>query len=240
MFVLRILLDDAHDRPRADEPREFIDVPVGIVADDPVAEPNHIPRPGVVEQVPLHVLTAELRIAILIEQALLGRQHAAESVEVDRAPFEDDPRLEAAKLQALIDSLRHDVVVIERRILAAPGVVAPIDQHRLAPLRADEKHRPMIAHPGVVRRNVVQRDVRNMSDELLRLGHDLGAAGADMHWLALRQRRGQLGPNAGNRFEVPGPTVLVPRPRKPCRGMRLPLGGHAVAESMRATRRRSR
>ncbi len=59
---------------------------VGVVADDSFAKPDHVPPRRYSRQVPLDFLAAHCGLRLSFEQALLGRQHAAEAVEVDRAP----------------------------------------------------------------------------------------------------------------------------------------------------------
>ncbi len=73
--------------------------------------------------------------------------------------------------------LGHGVVEIERRIFAAPGVVAPIDERSRLVRRADEERRAVIAHPGVVGGDVAERDVFDVADELLCLVVHAHAAG---------------------------------------------------------------
>ena len=48
--VARVVLDDGHHRRRRDEARQVVDVAVGVVADDAVAEPQDVPRAEVVAQ----------------------------------------------------------------------------------------------------------------------------------------------------------------------------------------------
>src|SRR5258705_398213 len=104
---------------------------IGVVAGDFAAgEPEDLRRAKIVAEVAFHVLTREGGVAIGIEQARFGREDAAAAVAVDRAPFEDDPRHEAAAALQLGDPPRHLVIEIEWRILAAPSVVFPIDQGR--------------------------------------------------------------------------------------------------------------
>ena len=64
-----IVLDDGDDSVGGDEAREVVDVPVGVVAGDSVAEPQHVGHAEIGAQVILDVGAAERRIAIRVEQA---------------------------------------------------------------------------------------------------------------------------------------------------------------------------
>ena len=171
------------------------------------------------------------RIAILVQQARRRRHHGAGAVEVDRAAFHDDARIEHRQLQLLGDPRRHGVVGIPRRILAAPRVEAPVDDRRFglaAPLPQHER-RAVIARPGFVGRNVMKEDAaqRNAArlqevadDALVVLVGDV-----EMHFLA----RDEDADQARDVFD--GFVILAgkrnpfgPRPANPGASMRMPLG----------------
>ena len=100
----------------------------------PPVEPADVLLAVVVLQVLLDLLLRELRVAVLVEQAVGGGQHGAGAVEVDRAAFHDDAlrdRTTGSLNSFLGDPRRHRVVIVVRRILPAPGVEAPVDDRRL-------------------------------------------------------------------------------------------------------------
>src|SRR5438477_9523658 len=114
-----------------------------------------------------------MRVTIGVQQAGFGSEDAAAAVAVDRAAFEDDAGDEAAAALQLGDAARDLVIEIERRILAAPGVVVPVDEGGGERLRiADcglqiggEECWSVIAAPGVVSGDVVEGDVFQVADE---------------------------------------------------------------------------
>ena len=77
-----------------DKAGQLVDVPVGVVADDAAAEPEDVGRAEVIAEVLLDVGLGKLRVAIWVEQALLGGEQRAAAVDVDRAAFQDDARRE--------------------------------------------------------------------------------------------------------------------------------------------------
>ena len=85
-------LDDGDDRPGIDEPRQVVDVAVGVVAVDPPAQPDDVADAQVVGEDLFEGLAVEARVAglDLAEQAFLGRQQRAPAVDVDRAPLHHD------------------------------------------------------------------------------------------------------------------------------------------------------
>jgi len=62
---------------RAHETREIVDVPVGLIVEHSVAEPDDVAHAQVVAQLPLDVAALEVRIAIGVQQAFLGDQRRA-------------------------------------------------------------------------------------------------------------------------------------------------------------------
>ena len=69
VLILRVALDADHDRPLVDEAREIVDVPVGVVAGDALAEPDDVPLSVEALQVFLDLLAREIGIAVLVQQA---------------------------------------------------------------------------------------------------------------------------------------------------------------------------
>ena len=136
------------------------------------------------------------------------------------------------------DARGSHIVEIERRILAAPGVVAPIENNWLeAHLLATEKRGAVITAPGIIGRNIPKRDVRQMADETTgptpsSLRRRRGCSPARTGQAFLRDRR----KGAGTGSNLLGPCIAIVGPRKPSRGMRLPLGGPAVTLCARACR----
>ena len=92
--VGRIVLDRADDGPRRDEARDVVDVAVGVVAGDALAEPQHLADAEEIAQRAFQVGPRLARVAVGVQQALLRRHHDAGAVDVDRSAFEHQPRLE--------------------------------------------------------------------------------------------------------------------------------------------------
>ena len=159
--VALVGLDADGNRALVHEPREVVDVAVGVVALDAVAQPHHVLLPVVVAQVALDVASSTAPwVAILVQQARRRRQHGAGAVEVDRAAFHDDARIEHRQAQLLGNPRRHRIVRVVRRVLAAPRVEAPVDDRRLglAATRAQHEGRTMIAGPALVGLDVMEVD----------------------------------------------------------------------------------
>ncbi len=95
----------------------------------PVAEPDDLGHAERVAENPLDVRAVELRIAVRVQQALLGREQRARAVHLDRPAFEHDAGLREARH---VERSRHHPanlpVEVERRILAAPRVVVEIER----------------------------------------------------------------------------------------------------------------
>ena len=160
VLVLRVVLDGDHHGVFVDEAGHVIDVAVGVVARDAVAEPEHLFDAEVAHELRLDLFFAQRGIAIGIEQAGCGGEQETRAVDVDRAPFEHHAGRDHRQPLNRRHALRHGVVVVVRLILAAPGVILPVhDNFITSPiLRADDVVRAVVAAPGVVGRNPVEDD----------------------------------------------------------------------------------
>jgi hypothetical protein len=98
--------------------------PVGV--GDAVAEPQHLVDTEQPAQARLDLGARQRRVAVLVQQALLGRQHSAGAVDVDRAALEDQPAVELRQAQRRGHLSRDRVVEVPRRVLAAPGVESAV------------------------------------------------------------------------------------------------------------------
>ena len=96
----------------------------------------------------LEVRLRRARIAIGVQQALLGREHGAGAVHVDRAAFEDEPRFELRDAGQLVEPRGHRGVAHQRLVLAAPRVEAPVIERQL-PLWSEQEVRAVVANPRV-------------------------------------------------------------------------------------------
>lgn len=88
----------------------------------------------------------------------------------------------------------------------------------------------MIADPGVVGPDRMERDVGLVAEERSGFAHHVGVAGQDVHRLDPGERLGKLRPERRNAFEPAGPRLAVVRPRQPGGRVRLPLGRETIAK----------
>ena len=69
----------------------------------------------------------ERRVAVRVQQALLGREQRARAVHLDRAALEHDVGLREARHAQRLGHLPADEpIAVERRVLAAPRVVVEV------------------------------------------------------------------------------------------------------------------
>ncbi len=175
------------------EAGEVVDVAVGLVFVDAAAEPDHLLGAEVLVQRRLDLLARELGVAVAVEQALLGDQHRALAVDVDRAALEHDRRPVAVGCFDL-EHLAGDPVVavpgeVEPAVEPAPGVEAPVDPAPAA-LAVDEEGRAGVADPGVVGR---QLDHPDRGGEERAAVVELGVGDRHRHRLGDGDRRRHLG-----------------------------------------------
>ena len=211
------------------ETRDVVDVAVGVVADNPLAHPQHLLDAEVVAQILLDVAAEEPRIAVLVQEALLAGEQQARAVHVDGAAFKHHVVFKAVQLQRARDARRDFVVEIVGRILAAPGVVHPVGHGDLPGAPVLHEDRSVVAAPGVVRRMVVELHpghVRaGLRAQALRPRLEFRRA-VDAHVLEAADLFHNLSEDIRDRTKLPRPGRTVVRPRKPDGFLRLPLGGH--------------
>src|SRR4029077_14304649 len=142
---------------RAYETREIVDVPVGLIVEHSLAEPDDVAHAQIVAQLPLHVAALQVRIAIGVEQAFLGDQRRAPAVDVDGAAFVHQRSAVAVEPLDVQYLARHELVLVPGKIQspgkAPPGVEAPVDAaYRAAPIH--HAGGPDITHPGIIVRHL--------------------------------------------------------------------------------------
>jgi hypothetical protein len=121
-------LDDDH-RARVYEAAQIVDMAVGIVACDPVAQPDHVGCAQVVAKDTIVLLAGHAGVAalgLLIEEAFLRGQQGAAAVHIDAAAFERDglvlPHDRKQSHSTLFgDSLRDAVVLLPVRVFGPGG-----------------------------------------------------------------------------------------------------------------------
>ena len=104
-------------------------------------------------------------------------------------------------MEKLSGTGRHDFIEIARRILAAPGIVIPVDNRDARIGIAREKNRTVIATPWLVCRNLIKRDAfhRQPTQNCARLCFMRVVADVDANLLGFDEslcHRAQSGQNA--------------------------------------------
>ncbi len=209
------------------ETGDVVDMAVGFLIRETLAQPDHAARAGEQRQAFLHLLPVEMRIAVGIKEALLGRDQRAFAVDVNCTAFADQRR--AIRAHA---GLRHDPpgqrrVICIRMVFVAPGIEAPCDT-RTRPVRPQQKGRPHVARPGIVERHFEDRHLARTGE--FDFGPILGTH-RDRHGLegghrTCHARIGLLGPQQALR---PAPYLRPARPAHPGARVRRPFRRHRVA-----------
>ena len=173
-----------HGPARRDEGADVVDVPVGVaVLDQPEPEPDDPLGAQLLPQLGLDLLAREPRVAVLLEQALLGRDQRPGAVDADRAALEHEVGGVAARHAELGEHARGELrVLVVGDVLLAPAVEAELDPGAAAVLVADED-RARVARPRVVERQLDDVDAGAAQPPRLR-----GLARVDGHQHRLEGR----------------------------------------------------
>jgi len=128
-------------------------VAAGLVVHHAPAEPDDLAHAQVFAQPPLDVAALTVRIAVGVEQALLGDERRALTVDVDGTALVNDRGAVAIETLGLEHLARDQIVLVPGKIQAAtqaaPGVEVPIDTAHGAAAVHDTGWAD-IAHPGVI------------------------------------------------------------------------------------------
>ena len=205
---------------------------VGVVAFDAVAEPQDLVHSERSAQHGFDLGSAQVGVAIRVQQTLLGREHHAGAVHVDRAAFENHRRGKPRDAERFGHLPAHDPIEIVRRVFPAPGVVLEVEGK--AWLRALPRHenRAVVARPRIVGREAVERDAlgrRNGCELAAHVALMLGIEHVDVHRLARGERAHELDHRRLDLLVHTRPAVAIVRPRQPGRLVRRPFGRHPVA-----------
>src|SRR3954464_15599379 len=69
VFRCAILFNDSYNRSLGYKPREIIDVTVGVIAGDAIAEPENLADAEIIAQALLDVITGKIGIPIFVQEA---------------------------------------------------------------------------------------------------------------------------------------------------------------------------
>ena len=231
--IALILLDGRNHRARPDEAGDVIDMPVGVIAFDAIAEPENRRHSQHVAEFFFNRRTVHVRVAVRVEEAAFGGEDGAFAIHIDRAALEDEMRLvENRNSQSLRYGWRHGVVLVERRKFKSPGIETEIQRGDLRFLVANHKNRPVIPAPRLVGRNVKEfhslgwaifQETTNRFF-LLRILH------IDPDNLRLRERARHRHEGRNHAVVGAGEAVAIWLwPRNPSRLVGLPFGRHPVS-----------
>lgn len=199
-------------------------MPVGMVVDQPVAQPQHPVKAEIRLQPRFDVPPRQLRIAVGVEQTLLGRHHQPGPVAIQRAPFED-PVGRLHRQPGIVREVCADGLVPVHQVLAAPAVEGE-PPRRAPPLGAADHQWPRIAQPDVAIDPLDQ--LHPGRDEALRPRPVGRIAHHQLHALpALRHGAGETGDLLLRPRQEPGPFLRVVGETDPEPVLGVPFGGHA-------------
>src|SRR6202040_1920689 len=93
----------------------------------------------------LDLLSRQVRISISVEETRFGREQRARAVHLDRAAFQNHPRVKNRKSEKFRYARRQSIIKREGRIFVSPRVVIPVDHGEFWIANARGKRRGHIA-----------------------------------------------------------------------------------------------
>ena len=231
-----IVLVREHDDARRDKPRDVVHVPMRIVADASLAEPDGLANAEVIAEDALVRVAVEAGVAHLHlgKEPLLGHEHRAGSIRFDSASLEDETfatirprRFPSRQRGDAFDRASNLCVAGVVRILC-PRIEPPIHQLDGAALTVHESRR-RVAQPDAVRGHDMKPHVARHAvrrEMLLRRRTHGRIVTQNLDPLARREYARDVGVDPGNGSQLTRPVGFVVRPRNPGGLVRMPLGGH--------------
>ena len=194
VLVLWILFECTDHRPFAHEPGDIIDMAVGIIACDTLLQPDNPEDAQVTAENLLEIRSGETRVPIFIEEALLGGHDHPPAVDIDRSPFENDPRAEPGQpqLSLMIEGTRSSPRSAGYLLPQALNVQSTMAS--LRPLPVHDEARSVVADPDIgiihlVGHQVVWRGACSPGDQVLRFLQVIGIPDQEMDTVHARRRR---------------------------------------------------
>ena len=138
------------DHAGANEAADIIDMTVCLVVKNTFSKPDEFFDAEIVGQCLFDFHPGQGRIAVVIEQAFLGRHQRAFAIGMDGTAFQNDGGRIPVLTFDMAHFERHEIILVPGEIEAvfetAPGVEPPVDGAHIA-FAVDDKGRTAIAHP---------------------------------------------------------------------------------------------
>ena len=217
--------------PFAHEAGEIVDMAVGMVADQPLAEPQQAVDAERLVQSHLDIRARQRRVAVDVEQAFLGRDAKSGAVDVDPAAFEH-PILLIDGQAAFGRQRRADFLIARHHEFLAPPVETKVAR---APFQArSHNDRSRVAQPDVAER-LHQNAHRGIDESRSNLRLPL-VIDHQPHLLAAPAVVDNVGKSSDigpRRIDLSRPLVIEVRKADPHCGVRRPFGGHGERHGRR-------
>ena len=238
VLVRGVLFEREHHHARRHEACDVVHMPMRVVADAALAEPDRLADPQFLGEAALVVGAREAGVPHLhvAQQPLLGHEHRALAVGLDAAPLEHHaslaivPRRLVQREPGVLGDERADSRVGSEVVVLRPRIEAPVHEAHTA-IGDVHARRAGIAQPDAVARALMQVHTR-LSDlvhaeAVPRLFLGRVVVHEDAHLLVLGECPRDLGVDPRDRRELARPVRLVVRPRDPGGVVTLPLSGPA-------------
>uniref|UniRef100_A0A0N4ZLB6 PE-PGRS family protein n=1 Tax=Parastrongyloides trichosuri TaxID=131310 RepID=A0A0N4ZLB6_PARTI len=220
--VLGAETDRAGDDAGRDEAGQVVDVAVGMVVQQAVAQPQHLPGAQGLGEGGFGRFFGPAGVAVAVQHALARGQHRALAVMIHGAAFQNEVMAGQGDARLFAD-LVGDLIIVRQVVLAAPAV----EDEGLGRRRSGAEDRPRVAQPDVAETSGHDSDAGHASEARLSVGQGLVIADHQLDLFAARPGQGaHQGLDLGlGRFEVVFPQIGMAGPADPHRAMRRPLSG---------------
>ncbi len=220
---MRLHADDDAGRGEA---RDRVDMPVGMVVQQPFADPDRAGRAegGQHAFLDLGFRRRGAPVTVRIQEALLGREQGSFAVDVDRATLED-PGVAARRVPRGFGEARRHGRIEREHVLLAPAVEGEAYGGQ-APVEAVHEDRRRVAQPDVAEVDAVKACFESGQGAFRVAGGAL-IRNEDLELLARADGAAELAELGLRAGQVLFPQVGGARPREPAGAVRGPFGGLA-------------
>src|SRR5688572_27921023 len=112
-----------------DKPRQIINMTIGIVTNDSIAQPEYIGHAVVPIKVLFNFLLVKVRIPVLVQQAGSGGEYGTFAVEIHGASLHHNSRINNGNIIMKGNECWNLIIQVKRRIFSSPRIVTPVNDY---------------------------------------------------------------------------------------------------------------
>jgi len=233
--VLGVGFNNRRDHPRGKKAGQIIDMPVGIVTLETLAQPDNLSDTQPLRKSCFNFRSRQRGITVGMKKTLFSGEKSVLSVGIERASLKDEIVSFEWCIGKKTGGSRDDIIFIPRTIFLTPTIEGEVmgDTSRSPWNSTKHKDRSAIAKPGVIIGDgydfKIWGDKVSPTKSLMDFIRGRTVFGNQINPLSRDECADHLQVGFLNRFQEPRPGLGVMGPSEPSGFMRFPLRGKTVS-----------